>query len=84
MEDAKTVTTPMDPNQKLTTEMCPKNNAERSEVGDFPYQSFIGSLMYLSVATRPQTSHTAWISSANSTTILESFIGKQRKESSDT
>ncbi|KAG8182314.1 hypothetical protein JTE90_013918 [Oedothorax gibbosus] len=53
IEDAKTVTTPMDPNQTLPTEMCPKNDAERSEMEDIPYQSSIGSLMYLSVATRP-------------------------------
>ncbi|KAG8182855.1 hypothetical protein JTE90_002272 [Oedothorax gibbosus] len=53
MEDAKTVTTPMDPSQKLTTEMCPKNDAERSEMEDIPYRP----LMYLSVATRPDITH---------------------------
>ncbi|KAG8187946.1 hypothetical protein JTE90_027717 [Oedothorax gibbosus] len=57
MEDVKTVTSHMDPNQKLTTEMCPKNDAERSQVEDIPYHSLIGSLMYLSVATRPDITH---------------------------
>ncbi|KAG8175700.1 hypothetical protein JTE90_007399 [Oedothorax gibbosus] len=58
MQDAKTVTTPMDPNQKLTTEMCPKNDAERSEMEDIPYQTSSGSLMYLSVSSYQIRHHT--------------------------
>ncbi|KAG8186820.1 hypothetical protein JTE90_020498 [Oedothorax gibbosus] len=71
MKGAKTVTTAMDPNQKFTTEMCPKNDAERSEMEDIPYQSLIGSLMYLSVATRPDITH-----SVNFLSIFNNNPGK--------
>ncbi|KAG8200228.1 hypothetical protein JTE90_025006 [Oedothorax gibbosus] len=59
MEDAKTVTTPMDPNQILTTEMCTKNDAERSEIqfnnnpGKLHWQAAKRILRYLKL-TRDQ------------------------------
>ncbi|GBN71283.1 Retrovirus-related Pol polyprotein from transposon TNT 1-94 [Araneus ventricosus] len=52
MQDAKTVKTPLDPNVKLTKEMCPKTEAEKAELSLYPYQSLIGSFMYLAVCAR--------------------------------
>lgn len=37
MQDDKTVRNPMEPNVKLTKEMCPKNHVEKSEMEDIPY-----------------------------------------------
>lgn len=47
MEDCKPVSTPSDPNQKLTK--CD----EAIDDERFPYRQLIGSLMYLATATRP-------------------------------
>ncbi|GBM15231.1 Retrovirus-related Pol polyprotein from transposon TNT 1-94 [Araneus ventricosus] len=55
MQDAKTMTTPLDPRVKLTKEMCPKTKAEMSL---YTYRSLIGSLMYLAICTRPDICHT--------------------------
>ncbi|GBL60415.1 Retrovirus-related Pol polyprotein from transposon TNT 1-94 [Araneus ventricosus] len=57
MQDAKTVKTPLDPNVKLTKEMCPKTEAEKAEMSLYPYRSLIGSLMYLAICTRPDICH---------------------------
>jgi len=46
MKDCKPVKTPMEPGLKLN-----KENSENQQ--ELPYQNLIGSLMYLSVATRP-------------------------------
>jgi hypothetical protein len=57
MENSKEVSTPMDPNVKLSKEMCPKTEKEKEEMTRCPYQNLIGSLMYLSVSTRPDISY---------------------------
>lgn len=49
MEDCKKVAIPADPNQVL-------HNQDGSLDTDFPYREAVGSLMYLSVATRPDIS----------------------------
>nr|GBM94983.1 hypothetical protein AVEN_63074-1 [Araneus ventricosus] len=41
MQDAKTLKTPLDPNVKLTKEMCPKTEAEKAEMSLYPYRSLI-------------------------------------------
>ncbi|GBM04026.1 Retrovirus-related Pol polyprotein from transposon TNT 1-94 [Araneus ventricosus] len=58
MQDAKTVKTPLDPSVKLTKEMCPKTEAEKAEMSLYPYRSLIGSLMHLTICTRPDICHT--------------------------
>jgi Reverse transcriptase (RNA-dependent DNA polymerase) len=49
MQNSKPLSTPMDPNVKLTKSV-------ESETVNVPYREVIGSLMYLSVATRPDIS----------------------------
>ena len=44
-------------NVKLIKDMCPKTKQEKSEMKNIPYHTLIGSLMYLSVATRPDIPH---------------------------
>jgi hypothetical protein len=53
MENCKGVTTPINPNDKLSKEMCPKIKEGKKAVEKLPYQSLIGSLIQLD-----QTSHT--------------------------
>jgi hypothetical protein len=57
MENCKGVTTPINPNEKLSKEMCPKTEEEQKAVEKLPYQSLVGSLMYLAVSTRPDIAH---------------------------
>jgi hypothetical protein len=57
MENCKGVTTPINPNEKLSKEMCPKTEDEKKAVEKLPYQSLVGSLMYLAVSTRPESAH---------------------------
>lgn len=57
MLDCKSVVSPLDPNLKLSKEMSPQCEEEIAEMKDIPYRQLIGSLMYLSVATRPDITH---------------------------
>jgi hypothetical protein len=57
MKNCKGVTTPINPNEKLSKEMCPKTEEEKKAVEMLPYQSLVGSLMYLAVSTRPDIAH---------------------------
>ncbi|GBN72164.1 Retrovirus-related Pol polyprotein from transposon TNT 1-94 [Araneus ventricosus] len=57
MQEAKTVKTPLDPNVKLTKEMCPKTEAEKAKMSLYPYWSLIVSHMYLAICTRPDICH---------------------------
>jgi len=47
MKHAKTVSTPIDPNLKITKEMCPTMEDERQEMKNRPYRELIGGLIYL-------------------------------------
>ncbi|GJQ79494.1 hypothetical protein Trydic_g16347 [Trypoxylus dichotomus] len=53
MIDCKPCSTPLDPNQKLSSEMSPKDDSEREEMEKIPYQSAVGSLLYAAQSTRP-------------------------------
>ena len=66
LENAHPVSTPLDPNARLTREHSPKTQAEADEMADVPYRQLVGSLMYLAVATRPDISyavqyHSQWL-----------------------
>lgn len=53
MKDCNPISTPLDPNQKLSSQMSPSTDAEKEEMRDVPYQEAIGSLMYAAQLTRP-------------------------------
>lgn len=57
MQDAKTVSTPMDNGIKLTKDMSTKTEEEKSEMNNIPCRYLIGSLIYLSGATRPDITY---------------------------
>jgi transposase InsO family protein len=52
MSDCKGISTPLDL-LKLTREMCPQSPDDAALMERIPYQSAIGSLMYLMLGTRP-------------------------------
>jgi len=56
LEDAKGAMTPMVPGAVYSREDAPNNPADAAKMGKTPYREAIGSLMYASVATRPDTS----------------------------
>jgi len=53
MVDCKPVVSPMDPNCKFNNELCPQTEQEMLQMKNVPFRQLIGSLMYLSVAARP-------------------------------
>uniref|UniRef100_A0A5S6QKH9 Reverse transcriptase Ty1/copia-type domain-containing protein n=1 Tax=Trichuris muris TaxID=70415 RepID=A0A5S6QKH9_TRIMR len=53
MQNCKPATTPLAPNLKLTKPLT----VSKEEMLRFPYQTLIGSLMYLAVATRPDIAY---------------------------
>ena len=52
-EDANPNPTPMIKGLKLSMDQCPKDEAEKNRMIRVPYQSAVGTLMYLAVCTRP-------------------------------
>ncbi|KAH9685484.1 hypothetical protein KPL70_013981 [Citrus sinensis] len=53
MQDCKSISTPLPINFKLSSSMCPSNEAERNEMSRVPYASAVGSLMFTMICTRP-------------------------------
>lgn len=53
MTDCRPVATPMDPGLELSSRDCPQTPDEKLKMKDKDYRALIGSLQYLSVATRP-------------------------------
>ncbi|OUC43997.1 integrase core domain protein [Trichinella nativa] len=53
MMNSKPVETQIDASGKLSAELFPRTEAEKAEMQNMPYRSLVGSLMYLSVSTRP-------------------------------
>ncbi|KAH9755120.1 hypothetical protein KPL71_015668 [Citrus sinensis] len=53
MHDCKPISTPLPVNFKLSSNMCPSNEAERKEMSRVPYASAVGSLMFTMICTRP-------------------------------
>ena len=48
---------PADPHLRLTSEMSPKNEDEKREIANIPFQESVGSLQYLTHMTRPDISY---------------------------
>ncbi|KAH9766026.1 Integrase catalytic domain-containing protein [Citrus sinensis] len=53
MQDCKSISTPLPVNFKLSSSMCPSNEAERKKMSRVPYASAVGSLMFAMICTRP-------------------------------
>ncbi|KAH9752597.1 hypothetical protein KPL71_014753 [Citrus sinensis] len=53
MQDYKSISTSLPVNFKLSSSMCPTNEAERREMSRVPYASAVGSLMFAMICTRP-------------------------------
>lgn len=58
MSQCKPVTTPLNPNDKLTKEMKPSNDEEAERMKRVPYNEAVGCLMYLAQCTRPDICYT--------------------------
>ena len=58
MQNCAPVDTPMTPGLQLTKDDCPKTPEEIAEMAGVPYQTAVGALNYLAVATRPDISYT--------------------------
>ena len=61
LQDSKPVSTPLNPGTRLSTSMCPQNDAEASEMQQYPYISVVGSLMYLALTTWPDIAYAAGV-----------------------
>ena len=57
MQDCKSISTPLPVNFKLSSSMCPSNEAERMEMSRVPYASAVGRLMFAMICTRPDIAH---------------------------
>lgn len=57
MADCKPVTTPIDPNTKLTQADRPHTEEDAVYMRSIPYAEAVGSLMYLAIATRPDIAY---------------------------
>ncbi|KAH9751148.1 hypothetical protein KPL71_014161 [Citrus sinensis] len=53
MHDCKPISALLHVNFKLSSSMCPSNEAERKEMSRVPYASAVGSLMFAMICTRP-------------------------------
>ena len=53
MQDSKPVKTPQDTGLKLTKNMCEGGCLHEDTMKSVPYRSYVGGIMYLMVATRP-------------------------------
>jgi hypothetical protein len=53
MQDCKPIDTPVGKSDSLSSEMCPKTQAEIESMARVPYANAIGSLMYAMLCTRP-------------------------------
>ena len=57
LQDAKSYSSPLDPNVKLSKDQCPITDEEKKTMEKtmekVPYRQAIGSLMWAAVATRP-------------------------------
>lgn len=57
MSDCKPVSTPLDPSEKLSSDMSPKTREEWEEMRQVPYINILGAVAYIAVATRPDIAY---------------------------
>jgi hypothetical protein len=53
LDDSKPISTPMDPNIRLTSAQSPSTTEEIAVMRNIPYHEAVGSLMYATLGTRP-------------------------------
>jgi hypothetical protein len=61
LSDCNSVTTPLDPNIRLSSSMSPKTPEESESMLSVPYLQAVGALMYLAIATRPDISYSVGV-----------------------
>lgn len=57
MQNARSYSTPMQPNVRLLKSQSPKTDAERAETADVPFKAIVGSLLYAANVSRPDISY---------------------------
>jgi hypothetical protein len=57
-DDAKPLSTPMDPSAKLSKDNNPRTTADIGKMKNKPYHEAVGSLMYVSTGTQPNITYT--------------------------
>jgi Reverse transcriptase (RNA-dependent DNA polymerase) len=57
LEDARQLSTPMEPNVHYMSAQSPATTEEIAQMRDVPYREAVGSLMYLALATRPDIAY---------------------------
>ena len=57
MSNCTPIATPADPCCRLSPEMCRKNPEEEAGMKNVPYREAVGSLMHITVMTRPDISY---------------------------
>lgn len=57
LSECKPVNTPIDVNQKISSEMSPTSEEEVEEMGKIPYRECIGSLLFAAQISRPDISY---------------------------
>ena len=72
MNEAKSMSTPLDRHFKLSKEQSPKTEEERDHMSKVPYASAIGSLMYAIVCTKPDIAHVVG--------VVSRFMSRPRKQ----
>jgi len=61
MQNCNEASTPLDINQKLSKEMSPTTEEEKTEMAKVPYQELVGSLIFACQGTRPDIAHAVGI-----------------------
>jgi transposase InsO family protein len=57
LQDAKPLSTPMDPGEHLTKSQSPSTPKQIDDMRDVPYREAVGSLMYAALGTRPDITY---------------------------